>query len=69
MSLLPLQDAFGWADRINTPSVVDDRNWTWRVPRPTDTWRDWPEARARQAWLGDAPAPPAAEPYSRRTSA
>lgn len=53
MSLLPLQDAFGWPDRINTPSVVNDRNWTWRVPRPTDTWSDWPEARTRQAWLRD----------------
>lgn len=51
LALLPLQDAFGWADRINTPSVVDDRNWTWRVARPVDEWNDWPEAQERQRWL------------------
>ena len=51
LALLPLQDVFGWADRINTPSVVDDRNWTWRVPRPIDAWADWPEALERQRWL------------------
>jgi 4-alpha-glucanotransferase len=51
LALLPLQDAFGWPDRINTPSVVDDVNWTWRVPRPVDEWSAWPEAVARQARL------------------
>ena len=30
--IVPVQDAFGWADRINTPAVVDDVNWTWRMP-------------------------------------
>ncbi len=30
--IVPLQDAFGWSDRINTPAVVDDVNWTWRLP-------------------------------------
>ena len=44
LALLPLQDAFGWTDRINTPSVVNDVNWTWRVPRPVDEWSAWPEA-------------------------
>ncbi len=29
---MPVQDVFGWADRINTPAVVDDVNWTWRLP-------------------------------------
>ena len=46
-----LQDVFAWPDRINTPSVVDDRNWTWRVPHPVDAWDDWPEAREAQARL------------------
>jgi 4-alpha-glucanotransferase len=53
LSLVPMQDVFGWADRINTPNVVNDLNWTWRVPHPTDQWDRWPEARERQAWLGD----------------
>jgi len=30
--IVPVQDVFGWADRINTPAVVDDVNWTWRLP-------------------------------------
>ena len=30
--LLPVQDAFGWPDRINTPATVGDENWTWRMP-------------------------------------
>lgn len=53
LALIPLQDVFAWPDRINTPSVVNDVNWTWRVPRPVDTWVDWPEARQRQAWLAE----------------
>jgi 4-alpha-glucanotransferase len=51
LALLPIQDVFGWSDRINTPSRVDELNWTWRVPRPVDQWRDWPEAREHQRWL------------------
>jgi 4-alpha-glucanotransferase len=47
LTLIPLQDAFGWSDRINVPSVISDENWTWRVPRPLDTWSEWPEAVAR----------------------
>ena len=34
--ILPLQDIFGWRDRINTPARVDDENWTWRLPWPVD---------------------------------
>ena len=40
LTLIPLQDVFGWTDRINTPAVVDDVNWTWRVPLPVDRWLD-----------------------------
>lgn len=40
LALLPIQDAFGWSDRINVPAVVDDLNWTWRLPWPVDTWLD-----------------------------
>jgi 4-alpha-glucanotransferase len=37
-TLMPVQDVFGWTDRINTPAVVDDMNWTWRLPWPVDEW-------------------------------
>ena len=45
--ILPIQDVFGWLDRINVPGVVDDRNWTWRLPWPVDTIADLPEAARR----------------------
>ncbi len=58
LTLIPLQDVFGWSDRINTPAVVDDINWTWRLPWPVDTWLDGhqtvePADRLR-AWTRDA---------------
>jgi 4-alpha-glucanotransferase len=34
--VVPMQDIFGWLDRINTPAVVDEINWTWRMPWPVD---------------------------------
>jgi 4-alpha-glucanotransferase len=34
--VLPIQDAFGWSDRINQPATVGDHNWTWRLPWPVD---------------------------------
>ena len=47
--LVPIQDVFGWRDRINTPATVSDRNWTWRLPWPVNRLDDVPEARAVQA--------------------
>lgn len=49
--VLPVQDVFGWADRINVPGTVDDRNWTWKLPWPVDALDGIPEARQRQATL------------------
>ncbi len=45
----PIQDIFGWRDRINTPASISDDNWTWRLPWPVDRLRTTPEAidRAR----------------------
>jgi 4-alpha-glucanotransferase len=58
LTLIPLQDVFGWTDRINTPAVVDDLNWTWRLPWPVDTWLDGPKtvepADRLRAWTRDA---------------
>ena len=54
LTLIPLQDVFGWTDRINTPAVVDDINWTWRVKSPVDNWLNPEEAMERadqlKAW-------------------
>jgi 4-alpha-glucanotransferase len=49
--LMPVQDVFGWRDRINEPATMSDRNWTFRLPWPIDRWPDEPEARERQQTL------------------
>ncbi|PYR30708.1 MAG: 4-alpha-glucanotransferase [Acidobacteria bacterium] len=49
--LLPIQDAFGWRDRINEPATVNDDNWTFRLPWPCDRLDTVSEARERQATL------------------
>jgi 4-alpha-glucanotransferase len=51
--LLPVQDVFGWRDRINEPATVNDTNWTFRLPWPSDTLDEIPEAKERQARLGE----------------
>jgi len=49
--MLPVQDVFGWRDRINEPSIVNDSNWTFRLPWPCDRLDEILEARERQAQL------------------
>jgi 4-alpha-glucanotransferase len=49
--VLPVQDIFGWRDRINTPATVGDTNWTWRLPWPVDRLPREPEARERAKTL------------------
>lgn len=45
--LLPVQDVFGWRDRINTPALVCAENWSWRLPWPVDRLLDQPDASER----------------------
>ena len=49
--LVPVQDIFGWPDRINTPAVVSDENWCWRLPWPVDHLTDEDEAGERAKFL------------------
>jgi 4-alpha-glucanotransferase len=44
--VLPIQDAFGWRDRINQPATVGTDNWTWRLPWPSDRLSTEPGAMA-----------------------
>ena len=44
--ILPIQDVFGWRDRINQPATVGNDNWTWRLPWPCDRLSTQPEAMA-----------------------
>jgi len=48
---LPIQDVFGWVDRVNVPAIIDDTNWTWRLPWPVDALEAQPEAAERQQAL------------------
>jgi 4-alpha-glucanotransferase len=48
---LPIQDVFGWADRINVPALIDDTNWTWRLPWHVDALDTQPDAVERQQAL------------------
>jgi len=49
--LVPVQDVFGWRDRVNDPSVVADSNWVFRLPWPVDRMGDVAEAQERQQTL------------------
>jgi 4-alpha-glucanotransferase len=42
--VLPVQDVFGWPDRINRPATVSPSNWRWRLPWLSDTLADQPVA-------------------------
>jgi 4-alpha-glucanotransferase len=48
---LPIQDVFGWVDRVNVPAIIDATNWTWRLPWPVDALEAQPEAAERQQVL------------------
>jgi 4-alpha-glucanotransferase len=49
--LFPIQDVFGWRDRINEPGTVNARNWTFRLPWPSNRLDDDAIARERQSAL------------------
>ena len=49
--VLPVQDVFGWTDRINVPATINDKNWTYRLPWAIDTWDQQPEAVERRDTL------------------
>ena len=51
LALAPVQDVFGWRARINTPAVVSDENWSWRLPWPVEDLVTHPSARERAAFL------------------
>ncbi len=51
IALLPIQDIFGWRDRINTPAVISDLNWCWRLPWPVEDLQKEPQGRERAAFL------------------
>ena len=49
--IAPIQDVFGWRDRVNEPAIVDDQNWTFQLPWPSDRLSEVPDALERQRFL------------------
>lgn len=49
--LLPFQDLWGGKERVNAPGVVDDINWTYRMPVEVESLTDDLEARTHTEWL------------------
>ncbi|MGC4085426.1 MAG: 4-alpha-glucanotransferase [Vicinamibacterales bacterium] len=49
--LVPIQDVFGWSDRINQPATVNDINWSYRLPWAVDSLDSQVDARECQARL------------------
>jgi 4-alpha-glucanotransferase len=49
--ILPIQDVFGWRDRINQPATIGTQNWTWKLPWPSDRLLAEPEAMKVAAQL------------------
>ena len=45
--LLPIQDVFGWRDRVNTPATVGEQNWTWKLPMSVEALSTDPDALDR----------------------
>lgn len=50
--LLPIQDLFGWRDRINVPASTGATNWRWRLPWPVEDLER--EASDRAAFMREA---------------
>jgi 4-alpha-glucanotransferase len=51
IAIAPVQDLFGWRDRINTPGTMNDANWKWRLPFALDSFADNSKVRQRTATL------------------
>ena len=45
--VFPLQDVFGWRERINVPATVGPENWSWATPIPVDRLVKDPVGRER----------------------
>jgi 4-alpha-glucanotransferase len=51
--IIPVQDLFGWRERINFPGTVGPANWSWRLPVAIEDMRRDPALAARLEKLRD----------------
>jgi 4-alpha-glucanotransferase len=47
--LLPIQDVFGWKDRVNVPATVTADNWSWKLPLSVEALKENAAALERAA--------------------
>jgi 4-alpha-glucanotransferase len=47
--LLPIQDIFGWPERINVPATINADNWSYRLPAAINELEELPSIRERMA--------------------
>ena len=47
LTILPIQDLFGWRERINTPATTDRHNWRYRLPVESSQLDAVPAVRER----------------------
>lgn len=47
LTIIPIQDLFGWVDRINTPATTGGVNWTYRLPMEIGALDKAPAIRGR----------------------
>jgi 4-alpha-glucanotransferase len=45
LAIFPIQDLFGWNDRINVPGTISADNWSWRMPFAAGSAIDDPKLR------------------------
>ena len=51
MVLIPIQDLFGWRERINLPGTVGPANWSWRLPLAIEDMMQNGETNSRLDFL------------------
>jgi len=49
--ILPIQDLFGWCERINTPATMTEDNWVFRLPLPLERFATDTEVATETAAL------------------
>jgi 4-alpha-glucanotransferase len=49
--IIPIQDLFGWRERINLPGTVGPANWSWRLPLAIEDMINDPALAGRVAQL------------------
>ena len=51
LTIIPIQDLFGWSARINRPGTVSESNWTYRLPMTLERLRRSRATKSRVAKL------------------